>query len=94
MLYQSGQSGNPDDLPKVVAKVRALARERTEAAIKLLVDMMERGKGDQTRLAAANSLLDRGWGKPTQPIAGDAQMPAVQIDDAKAALLQTIAGCH
>jgi hypothetical protein len=32
------------------------------------------------RVSAANSLLDRGWGKPTQPIAGDDDSPAVRLE--------------
>jgi len=28
---------------------------------------------EQAQLLAANSLLDRGWGKPTQAIAGDSE---------------------
>jgi len=31
------------------------------------------------RVAAANSLLDRGWGKATQPIAGDEESGPIVI---------------
>lgn len=31
------------------------------------------------RVAAAVALLDRGWGKPTQHVAGDAEAPPVSI---------------
>jgi hypothetical protein len=31
------------------------------------------------RVAAVNSLLDRGWGKATQPISGDDDAPPIQI---------------
>jgi hypothetical protein len=35
---------------------------------------------------AANSLPERGWGKPTQPISGDDEAPPIQVDDARTAL--------
>jgi hypothetical protein len=31
-----------------------------------LVDLMDHAEKDETRLAACNALLDRGYGKPTQ----------------------------
>jgi hypothetical protein len=31
------------------------------------------------RITAANAILDRAWGRPTQPIAGDADTPPVQL---------------
>jgi hypothetical protein len=34
---------------------------------------------ESARVAAANSLLDRGWGKATQPISGDDDAPAISI---------------
>src|SRR6516162_8456026 len=66
--------------PKGFAEVRELAREHTVAAIKKLVSIMTTGQSEQAQLRAANSLLDRGWGKPTQPIGGDYEAPPVRID--------------
>lgn len=34
---------------------------------------------DAARVSAANSLLDRGWGKPTQPLSGDEENPLTLI---------------
>ena len=34
-------------------------------------------ESEATQLAALNALLDRGFGKPTQPLASNEQMPAV-----------------
>jgi hypothetical protein len=43
-------------------------------------------------VAAANHLLDRGWGKPTQPISGDGDMPPVGVKAmTDEALLEVIA---
>jgi hypothetical protein len=78
--FKPGQSGNPGGRPKGFAEVRELAREHTVAAIEKLVAIMTTGQSEQAQLLAANSLLDRGWGKPTQPIGGDYEAPPVRID--------------
>ncbi len=39
------------------------------------------------RVAAANSLLDRGWGKPTQPIAGDDEADALRLEVIKRVII-------
>ena len=77
--FEKGQSGNPGGRPKVVAEVRELARQRAPEAIAALVKVMTEGKSEAARVAAANSLLDRGWGKPTLPIAGDDEAGPVRI---------------
>ena len=44
-----------------------MAREKTETAIRTLVEVMEDPKAPKSaRIQAAIALLDRGWGKPTQ----------------------------
>lgn len=67
--FKPGQSGNPGGRVKEVAHVRELARQHTEAAIKTLVEIMgsETEKG-AARVAAAQALLDRGYGKPMQSV--------------------------
>jgi len=47
--------------------IKDLARQHTEAAIETLVEIMTDGDAQASaRLTAANSLLDRGWGKAGQ----------------------------
>ena len=75
-----GTSPNPGGRPKVIEDIRALARQHTEAAVNTLVSIAEDGKQESARVAAATALLDRGWGRPTQPIAGDDQMPPIGIE--------------
>ncbi|WP_246791485.1 hypothetical protein [Bradyrhizobium commune] len=52
--------------------IRLLARSKTEAAINVLSAIMYKESANAfARVAAANALLDRGWGKPVQPLATD-----------------------
>ena len=70
--FKKGQSGNPGGRPKVVAEVKELAREHTSEAIETLVSIMTNPKSaPAARVSAANSLLDRGYGKPPQHISGE-----------------------
>ena len=70
MPWEKGKSGNPGGRPKEDAEVKALARQYGPEAVEKLIALM-RGDEDRTCLAAANSLLDRGFGKPHQSIAMD-----------------------
>lgn len=74
-----GSSDNPGGRPRIVEDIRRLAREHTETAIKTLCRIAERGKQEATRVASATTPLDRGWGRPTQPVAGDDTMPPVAL---------------
>jgi hypothetical protein len=76
--FKPGVSGNPDGRPKrpetiearrVVADVKAAARELTLDAMDTLKEVMKDPKAPPAaRVGAATAILDRGWGKPTQPI--------------------------
>ena len=74
--FKKGQSGNPGGRPAVIAEVRDLARKQTEKAVKALISIMDNSKAPPAaRVGAANSLLDRGWGRPAQVISGDSENP-------------------
>jgi len=48
-----------------------LAREHTREAIGALVTIMTGEGSEAARISAANSLLDRGWGRPRQEVEVD-----------------------
>jgi hypothetical protein len=57
---------------KAAAEIKALAKKHGKAAIKVLAAIMNQADGPATaRVSAAQALLDRGWGKAAQPIAGE-----------------------
>jgi hypothetical protein len=56
-------------MPKTITEIRSLARSHTRTALNVLVGVMRNTKAAApARIAAANAILDRGWGKATQAI--------------------------
>lgn len=56
-------------MPKMLTSIRSLARTHTRTAISVLVRVMRsKDATPAARVSAANAILDRGWGKATQPI--------------------------
>ena len=56
-------------MARLPTEIRSLARSHTRTALNVLVRVMRNTKAPASaRIAAANAILDRGWGKATQPI--------------------------
>ena len=71
MPFEKGKGKTGGRKPGVPNKTRnqlkELVQSHTEAAVQTLVSIMGDGLAAQSaRVAAANSLLDRGYGKPAQ----------------------------
>ena len=64
-MWKPGVSGNPGGRPKGYGDIRELARNHTDRAIQVLATIMDDEKAPKNaRAAAAQALLDRGWGRP------------------------------
>ncbi len=56
-------------MAKSLTEIRSLARSHTRTAINVLVGVMRsKDATAAARVSAANAILDRGWGKATQPV--------------------------
>ncbi len=66
-------------MAKTPTDIRSLARSHTEAAINALVGILHNSTSDPAKVSAATAILDRGWGKPAQPVDGDGEGGPVQL---------------
>ncbi len=78
--FLPGISPNPGGRPKVMLVVIDTARAHTLLAIKTLAEVAANPhEPAAARIAAAVALLDRGWGKPRQPVNAEMDMHAVLV---------------
>jgi hypothetical protein len=61
---RSGRKPGATSLAK--RDLAAMAKEHVETALAVLVEIATSGQGESARVTAANSLLDRAYGKPIQ----------------------------
>jgi hypothetical protein len=67
-------------LNKVSCEIRALAQLSAPDAFAELARLAREAQSEQTRVAAIKEILDRAYGRPTQPIDGDGQGGAVVVN--------------
>lgn len=65
MPFKKGETGNPGGRPKNLDRVCSLAREHTKASVERLAYWLESDNA-RASVAAATTLLNRGWGMATQ----------------------------
>jgi len=78
------QPGNPGGgRPKMPDELKKAFQARTQDALNVLVEVMMGGDRNGDRIKAADSILDRAWGKPAQTIDGSLNTGVRVIDTAK-----------
>ncbi len=65
------QKGTPN---KATADIKAAFQKHGKALVKALLKLTK-SDDERVRLGAIQAALDRGWGRPTQAIAGDPEQP-------------------
>lgn len=96
--FKPGQSGNPGGKPKlteparkILADIKSLAKDASEAAIETLKSVMADTQAPPAaRVGAATAILDRGYGKPTQTIDANVSFLDKMTDAEQRALLSVL----
>lgn len=86
--FKAGQSGNPNGRPKIAGEIKALAREHAPTAFKRVLELL---KSDDERVAfvAAQEILNRAYGKPTQYLDVTERKDISDLTDAELATIAT-----
>ena len=79
----------PDGTPKkrLPLELKSLARDQTHLALNVLIGVASNGESEAAKVTAALGILDRGWGRPSQPVdakhEGEIRITIRQIMDGK-----------
>jgi hypothetical protein len=81
--WRKGVSGNPGGRPKELGDLRVYCRQFSRQAVDALVAALN-ASHERTRVAAAEALLDRGYGRPIQGLEIASLPPVVEVKFANA----------
>ncbi len=91
MPFAKGQSGNPGGRPKALVEVQEAARSHTPMALATLARIADdKTAPPAAQVAAANALLDRGWGKPVQTVDVPVHQPSPIEERLRGASVETL----
>ena len=76
--FKPGHSGNPGGSPKMPAELREAMQCMADDAAKVLKDCLT-SDDERVRLAAAQQIFDRGYGKPNQSVDLKATVNSAEI---------------
>lgn len=91
-----GAGRKPGPVTKAMLDVKAAAQEHAELAIQVLAEIAREGDSASARVSAANSILDRAFGRPKQTVettgADGGPIQTEDVTDRADAFTRTIAG--
>jgi hypothetical protein len=79
--FKKGVSGNPNGRPKTPQEFKEIVKANTVLAVNTLLQIMSNPKAkDSDKIKAAEVIIDRAYGKAAQPIVGDSEHDAIQVE--------------
>ena len=84
-----GAGRKPGSPNKTGAELRELARLYGPSALKELARLAEHAESESARVQAIGMLLDRGYGKPAQPVDGDGEGGPIPFERIKRIIIDT-----
>ncbi|MCP4620650.1 MAG: hypothetical protein GY844_29945 [Bradyrhizobium sp.] len=75
--FLPGYTANPSGRPKIAEEIKTLAREHAPDAFKRICELLE-SDDERTAFAAAQEILNRAYGRPTQAIEQTIEYPDIR----------------
>lgn len=82
---RAGAGRKPGAVSKAKRELAEMAKGHAERALSVLAEIMVSSESDAARVSAANSILDRGYGRPFQAVhhSGPGGGPIATVDATK-----------
>jgi hypothetical protein len=75
--FRPGFTPNPGGRPKIVEEIKSLARQHAPEAFRRVCELVG-SEDERTALAAAQEILNRAYGRPTQAIEQTVEYPDIK----------------